>query len=77
LLRLLRVGVVYGMLPRVILRVKRALRRLTPRPEELGSTGPETEASWERMLSRHKRPDFDTERRLKVVERELNRLGLD
>ena len=61
----------------MVLRVKRALRRFTPRPEELAPTGPETQASWDKMLSRVSRADFDTERRLRAVERELNRLGFD
>ena len=65
------------MLPRVVLRVKRAMRRLAPRPDELAPTGPETQASRDRMLSRVSRADFDTERRLRAVERELNRLGFD
>ena len=61
----------------MVLRVKRAMRRFTPRPEELAPTGPETQASWDKMLSRVSRADFDTERRLGAVERELNRLGFD
>jgi hypothetical protein len=64
------------MLPRMVLRVRRAVRRLAPRPEELASTGQENQASWDRMLSRCGRVETDTERRLKAVERELNRLGL-
>jgi hypothetical protein len=61
----------------MMLRMKRAVRRLTPRPEELAPTGPETQASWDRMLAGFGRAEFDTERRLKAVERELNKLGLD
>jgi hypothetical protein len=61
----------------MVLRVKRAVSRLTPRPEELSATGPETEASWNRMLARYGRTETETERRLKAVERELNRLGLN
>jgi hypothetical protein len=60
----------------MVLRVRRAVRRLAPRPEELASTGQENQASWDRMLSRFGRAESDTERRLKAVERELNRLGL-
>ena len=60
----------------MVLRVRRAVRRLAPRPEQLSATGPETQASWDRMLSRFGRVESDTERRLKAVERELNRLGL-
>jgi hypothetical protein len=65
------------VLPRVMLRVKRVVRRLTPDPVKLAPTGPENTASWNRMLARFDRPDFDVERRLKAVERELNRLGLE
>jgi hypothetical protein len=65
------------VLPRLVLRVKRAVRALSARPEELAPTGPETEASWRRMMDRMRRPDSDTERRMAAVERELNRLGLD
>jgi len=60
----------------MVLRVRRAVRRLAPRPEELAPTGPETQASWDSMISRFGRIESDTERRLKAVERELNRLGL-
>jgi hypothetical protein len=60
----------------MVLRVKRAVSRLATRPEELSASGPETEASWQRMMSRYGRTETETERRLKAVERELNRLGL-
>ena len=39
--------------------------------------GPENQASWDRMMSRYRPVETETERRLKAVERELNRLGLD
>ena len=64
------------MLPRVVLRVKRAVRRWS-RPEESAISGPETEASWQRMLNRLGRSETETERRMVEIERELNRLGLD
>ncbi len=60
-----------------MLRVKRAVRHWSFRPEELAPTGAETAASWQRMMERVKRPDSDTERRMAEVERELNRLRLD
>jgi hypothetical protein len=63
------------VLPRVFLRVKRAVRRWT-RPEESAVSGPETEASWQRMLDRLKRPETEVERRMGEIERELNRLGI-
>ena len=64
------------MLPRMVLRVKRAVRRWA-RPEESSISGPETEASWQRMLARLKPFETETERRMAEIERELNRLGLD
>ena len=64
------------MLPRVVLRVKRAVCRWS-RPEEFALSGAETEASWQRMIERLRRPPSETERRMAEIERELNRLGLD
>ena len=64
------------IVPRLVLRVKRAVRHLS-RPEHLAPTGPETHASWQRMMARVGRPANDAEQRLAEVERELNRLGLD
>ena len=60
----------------MVLRVKRAVRRWA-RPEESCVSGPETEASWQRMLDRLKPRETETERRMAEIERELNRLGLD
>ena len=65
------------MLPRMVLRVRRAVRRFAKRPEELASTGPENQASWDRMMTRYRPVETETERRLRAVERELNRLGFD
>jgi hypothetical protein len=64
------------VLPRVVLRVRRAVRRWS-RPEESAISGPETEASWQRMLARMKPRETEAERRMAEIERELNRLGLD
>ena len=64
------------MLPRIVLRVKRAVRRWS-RPEEFALSGAETEASWQRMIDRLRPRPSDTERRMAEIERELNRLGLD
>ena len=61
------------MLPRVVLRVRRAVRRWS-RP---AISSPETEASWQRMLARTKPRETEAERRMAEIERELNRLGLD
>ncbi|HEV2566118.1 MAG TPA: hypothetical protein VGU19_13650 [Microvirga sp.] len=63
------------MLPRLVLRVKKAVRRWS-RPEESSVSGPETEASWHRMMDSVRKPEREAERRLAAVERELNRLGL-
>jgi hypothetical protein len=64
------------VLPRVFLRVRRAVRRWT-RPEESAVSGPELEASWQRMMDRLRSPETETERRMGEIERELNRLGID
>ncbi len=64
------------MLPRLALRVRRAVRIWT-RPEESAFSGPEIEARWQRMLMRMRRPETDAERRMDAIARELNRLGLD
>ena len=64
------------MVPRLVLRMKRAVRRYTRRPEEFAPTGPETAESWKAMLARLDSMETETERRLRAVERELNRLGL-
>jgi hypothetical protein len=60
----------------MVLRVRRAVRRWS-RPEETAPTGPETEASWQRMIERMRPPPSEAERRMAEIERELNRLGLD
>jgi hypothetical protein len=64
------------VLPRVVLRVRRTVRRWT-RPEESSVSGPEIDASWQRMMDRLRPPPTETERRMAEIERELNRLGLD
>lgn len=64
------------MLPRIVLRVKRAVRRWA-RPEEFALSGAETEAIWQRMMDRLRPPPSETDRRMAEIERELNRLGLD
>jgi len=64
------------MVPRLVLRVRRAVRRHAARPEEFAPSGPETAESWKAMLARLDSLESDTEQRLRAVERELNRLGL-
>ena len=60
----------------MVLRVRLAVRRWL-RPEEFALSGVETEASWQRMMDRCRRPPSETERRMAEIERELNRLGVD
>lgn len=61
------------MLPRV---VRRVVRRWVY-AEASAISGPETEASWQRLMARVHRPRRDIEQRMADIERELNRLGLD
>ena len=68
------------MLPRVIVRVKRAVRRLARRPDETDEvepTGAETEAQWQEMLYRIAEANRESERRLAAAERALNRINLN
>ena len=64
------------MLPRVVVRVRKAVRRLVRRPELVEPTGPEIEASWQQMLDGVHARDREAERRLARAERALNRLSL-
>ena len=64
------------MFPRVVLRMRKAVRRLVRRPELIEPSGPEIEASWQRMLHGVYGPDREAERRLTRAERALNRLTL-
>ena len=64
------------MLPRVVVRVRKAVRRLVRQPELVEPTGPEIEASWDRMLAGVHQRDREAERRLARAERALNRLTL-
>ena len=63
------------MLPRMVLRMKKAVRRLSLRPQALEPTGADNEASWQQMLSRIDERDRDIERRLAQAERALNKLN--
>jgi hypothetical protein len=51
--------------------------RLWTHPEESTVSGRETEASWQRMIDRLRRPETEAERRMSAIERELNRLGVE
>lgn len=63
------------MLPKVVLRVRKAVRRLAFDPLELEqSTGTENVAGWKNMMSRVRQRDREIERRLAQAERALNRL---
>ncbi len=65
------------MVPRVVLRVKKAVRRLAFRPDVLEEpSGAETEAEWQSMLSRLEARDRDAEQRLARAEAALNKLTL-
>lgn len=64
------------MLPRVVVRVRRAVRRLARRSGLNRSEGADNEVEWRRMLSRINERDAGAERRLAEAERALNRLGL-
>lgn len=67
------------MLPRVVVRVRRAVRRLARRSGLSGSQGAGNEADneveWRQMLPRINERDAGAERRLAEAERALNRLG--
>jgi hypothetical protein len=60
----------------MVLRVKKAVRRLVPRPEVLEQSGAATQADWDAMISRMDAQDREAERRLAQAERALNRLTL-
>ena len=66
------------MLPRLVLRMRKAVRRLSRQDEELPDfSGAENEARWQAMLSELEARDRAAERRLAAAERALNRLGLN
>ena len=66
------------MLPRMLVRVKKAVRRLARRPDvETEPTGAETEAQWQEMLDRLAEANRESEQRLAAAERALNRLNLN
>jgi hypothetical protein len=73
---LLRRGCV--VLPRLVLRVRKAVRRLGRPGEnvEYGLSGAETQARWHEMIYRVRERDRALEDRLARAERALNRLSL-
>ena len=64
------------LVPRMVLRVKKAVRRLALRPKALGQSGAATQADWDAMISRMDARDAEAERRLAQAERALNKLTL-
>lgn len=66
------------MLPRLVLRMRKALKRLPLEPEvpDPAVEGPQIEAQWQRMLARTHFPQRETEKRLQRAEDALNRLRL-
>ena len=64
------------MLPRVVLRVRKAVRQLARREETADLSGAQNEASWHNMLDRVEQRDREIESRLARAERALNRLTL-
>ena len=63
------------MLPRLLVRVRRSLRRLEAREDEVDLSGAENRARWQQMLSEISERDRLVERRLADAERALNRLN--
>ena len=63
------------MLPRLVVRVRRAVRRLR-RPSDIELSGAHNEAHWQHMLSEVEARDRAAEARLAQAERALNRLSL-
>ena len=65
------------MVPRVVLRMRKVVRRLALRPLALDErTGAENEADWQSMLSAIEARDREAERRLARAEAALNKLTL-
>ena len=64
------------MLPRLVLRVRKAVRRLKARAnDEQDLSGAATQARWQAMLYEMDARNREAERRLAEAERALNRLG--
>jgi hypothetical protein len=65
------------VLPRLVLRMRRAVRRLQRDGENLDLSGADNSARWQAMLSEMDERDRAVERRLSDAERALNRLDLN
>ena len=65
------------VLPRVVVGMRKAVRRLTLRAGDEGDlSGAETEAHWQAMMNDVAERDREIEQRLAAAERALNRLSL-
>ncbi len=63
------------MLPRMVLRVRKAVRHLSGLGEDdLARSGEWNEQSWQAMIARMRSRDREVERRLNRAEQALNRL---
>jgi hypothetical protein len=60
----------------VVVRVRKAVRHLSLRPEVLASTGAQNEASWREMMSRIDAREREREGRLRKAEKALNALTM-
>lgn len=66
------------MLPRLVVRVRKAVRRLTTTEgQEQDLSGAETQARWDAMLFEMDEQSREAERRLAEAEKALNRLSLN
>jgi len=63
------------VLPRLVLRVRRAVRRLKVRAGDVELSGAQNQARWDAMLYEMDERRRAAERRLAEAERALNRLG--
>ena len=63
------------VLPRLVLRMRRAVRRLQRDGEDLDLSGADNSARWQAMLYEMDARNREAERRLAEAERALNRLG--
>ena len=65
------------MVPRLLVRVRKALKRLpSVEPRDPAIEGPAIAAEWQNMIARVAHKSRERERRLESAERALNRLGL-
>ena len=64
------------MLPRILLRLKRAIRRSALDGRDSGFSGEETARRWYATMAEVHRADREAEQRLKRAERALNRLDV-